>query len=120
MAAAIADMSETSARRPSLLPGWTVAHVLTHLARNAEAMHRRIEATKGGQLIDQYTGGSAGRAAEIESGVSRPARELVSDAISWARQLDATFATLPDECWDRPVRSIKGDVHPVSLLPFRR
>ena len=32
----IQDLSETSARAPSRLPGWSRGHVLTHLARNAE------------------------------------------------------------------------------------
>ena len=30
--------------RPSLLPGWTVGHVLTHLARNADSMTRVLVA----------------------------------------------------------------------------
>ena len=29
-------LDDAAARRPSLLPGWSVGHVLTHLARNAE------------------------------------------------------------------------------------
>ena len=29
-------LTDAGAREPSLLPGWTRGHVLTHLARNAE------------------------------------------------------------------------------------
>ena len=47
-------------------------NVLTPLARNAEAMVRRIEADTRGELIDQYPGGARGRAAQIEAGADRP------------------------------------------------
>ena len=53
LAAAINDLPDAVVRQPSLLPDWTVGHVLTHLARNAEAMVRRIEAATRGELIDQ-------------------------------------------------------------------
>jgi maleylpyruvate isomerase len=120
MATAIGDVSDAVAQRPSLLPGWSIGHVLTHLARNAEAMHRRVEGAMRGEMVEQYAGGAAGRAAEIEAGARRPAREIIDDAIGWSNRLDATFAALPDDCWVRPVRSVQGDDHPVALLPFRR
>jgi maleylpyruvate isomerase len=33
----VAHLSDNGIRSPSLLPDWTLAHVLTHLARNADA-----------------------------------------------------------------------------------
>src|SRR5947207_7293893 len=101
MAAAVVEMTDDTARGPSLLSGWTVGHVLTYLARNAEAMHRRIDGAMRWEMVDQYAGGVAGRAAEIEAGASRSARELVDDALGWSQRLDAVFATLPDDWWDR-------------------
>ena len=41
--AGLEDLTDDQARRDSLLPGWTVGHVLTHLARNAEAFTRLLE-----------------------------------------------------------------------------
>ncbi len=120
LAAEIGDVNDAVVRQPSLLPGWTVAYVLTHLARNAEAMVRRIEAVTLGEVIDQYVGGAEGRAAEIEAGARRPPGELINDVVSWSQHLDATFASLPDDCWARSVRSVNGAEHPVALLPFRR
>ena len=113
-------VTDEVARRPSLLPDWTVAHVVTHLARNAESMHRRTEAARRGELVEQYVGGEAGRAGEIEAGAARRARQIVDDALDWANRLDDTFANLPDDCWARPVRSVSGDEHPVAQLLFRR
>lgn len=120
LCAAIGEITDPIARRPSLLPGWTVGHVLTHLARNAEAMVRRIEAATRGELIDQYAGGVAGRASEIEAGAGRSARDLVVDVRTWSDRLDDTFGSLPDDCWDRPVRAVGGGEHRVAQLPFRR
>jgi len=36
----LADVDDTDIGQPSNLPGWSVGHVLTHLARNAEAVSR--------------------------------------------------------------------------------
>lgn len=120
LATAVADLSDDVARRPSMLPGWTVGHVLTHLARNAEAMCRRIDGALRDELVEQYDGGVHGRAAEIEGGAARPADELASDAIRWSNELDDRFGSLPSDCWDRPVQTVRGDEHPIALLPFRR
>jgi maleylpyruvate isomerase len=120
LAARIAGLTDEVVREPSLLPAWSVGHVLTHLARNAEAMFHRIEATTRGEVIDQYVGGAEGRASEIESGAGRPANVLIYDVISWSQRLDATFVSLPDDSWNRPVRSGRGDEHPVARLPFHR
>jgi maleylpyruvate isomerase len=94
--------------------------VLTHLARNAEAMCRRIDATKVGVLVDQYEGGPVGRQSEIDAGAGRPAQDLVDDVLSWSDRLDDLFETMPADCWRRPVRTVAGNEHPVALLPFRR
>jgi maleylpyruvate isomerase len=107
-------------RRASLLPDWTVGHVLTHLARNAEAMVRRVEAAEHSEVVDQYIGGAEGRAAEIDAGASRPAEELINDVRSWSLRLDAIFSSLTDDCWARPVRSVRGVDHALAELPFRR
>jgi Mycothiol maleylpyruvate isomerase N-terminal domain len=45
------------ARRPSRLPGWTVGHVVTHLARNADGHVRRLEgALRGLRFPDTREG----------------------------------------------------------------
>jgi len=117
---AIAQLSDAEVGRASLLPGWTVGHVLTHVARNADAMCRRIDAAIRGVVVDQYPGGVKGRAAEIEQGAGRPAVVLVADVVESAGRLNATFASLPDDGWVRQVRTVGGVEHPVSSLPFRR
>ena len=90
------------------------------ISRNAESMCRRIDAAVRSEVIDQYEGGRAGRAAEIEAGANRDAAALRNDATSWSLTLDDLFQSLPDEVWARPVRTGAGDEHPVALLPFGR
>lgn len=116
----IDGLAKETARQPSLLPGWTVGHVLTHLARNAEAMVLRVQASRQGELIEQYPGGREGRDHQITMGASRSADELIEDVIDWSRALDREFGQLPDSAWDLQVRTVRGDTHAISLLPFRR
>ena len=40
--ASIGGLTDADARGPSLLPGWTRGHVLTHLARNADGGTRLL------------------------------------------------------------------------------
>lgn len=118
--AGLAVVTDQIAVGPSLVPGWSVAHVLAHLANNADAMIRRIEAAKSGQLIEQYPGGSQGRANDIEDKSNMTAAALVSRVIATAHQLDSLFDSLADDEWNLSVRTVSGSEHPLGLLPFRR
>lgn len=102
------DATEAAVRQPSLLPGWTRGHVLTHLARNAEAMCRRMDAAARGDVIEQYVGGAVGRAAEIEAGAGRQAHQIVEDVLAWASQLDAAFTALGPDVWATPAMNIRS------------
>jgi maleylpyruvate isomerase len=116
----IRTLTDDAVRRPSLLPGWTVAHVLTHLARNADSVTRRVDAASRGETVEQYPGGRAQREGEIEAGAGRSAAELVDDVIAASGAVDAAFAALAGEVWDMPVRHGRGPQGHVSDLPFAR
>ena len=65
--------TDVDPRQPSLLPDWTVGHVLTHIARNADSDDpdaRRARPVRGWRR---------GRRADIEAGAGRPPDELVAD-----------------------------------------
>ena len=108
--AAIADLSDDMARRPSRLPDWTVGHVLTHVARNADSLVWRLEGAARGELRDQYPGGLAQRSSDIEEGAGRPAAELVRDVRDTAGAVERTIAELPPAAWDAPSRTSRGVV----------
>jgi len=116
----IVGLSDAEARESSLLPGWSVGHVLTHLARNADSIVRRLEAAAKGELVDQYPGGPQRRKADIEEGAVRDAVALIDDVLSASDAVDAAFERFDDTCWDRPSRHGSGSVYPVAVLPYRR
>ena len=106
----IAELSDDVARRPSLLPGWSVWHLLTHIARNADSVVWRLEGAARGELRDQYPGGLEQRKADIEAGAARPASELVADVRRTSAAVAGVMAGLPTEAWDAPSRTSRGVV----------
>lgn len=116
----LAGMAADDARRPSLLPGWTVGHVLTHLARNADSFVRLLEAAARGELADQYAGGNDQRAADIEAGAGRPLPELVEDVVTSAQRLERTWDETTEEVWRTGRGRVVSGVWPLAELPFRR
>jgi maleylpyruvate isomerase len=106
----IADLSDDVARRPSLLPDWTVGHVLTHIARNADSLVWRLEGVLLGEVRDQYPGGLEQRAGNIEAGAGRPAVELVRDVQQTADAVERVLTGLPPAAWDGLSRTSRGVV----------
>src|SRR5580658_1203131 len=68
--ATVDGLDEAGVRAPSRLEGWTVGHVLTHLARNADSHTRMLRAALRGESVEQYAGGAEERAANIEAGAN--------------------------------------------------
>src|SRR5258708_13796348 len=64
-------LSDAQAREPSLLPGWSRGHVLTHIARNADGMVNLLHWARTGTQTPMYTSAQS-RAADIEAGPPRP------------------------------------------------
>ena len=114
------SMTDEVARRPSRLPDWTVGHVLTHIARNADSVLRRIDGARHDHVVDQYVGGAAGRAADIEAGAGRPAAALVDDVRTTSAAVSEALATVPDEAWGRLTRGVMGRLSPLDQVLFSR
>jgi len=107
--ALIAGWQTEDMRRPSTLPDWTVGHLLTHLARNAEGNCRMLDGAARDEIVDQYPHGREGRAADIEAGSDRPGPEIVADVTETAAALDERWSMMPREAWARPVRMFSGE-----------
>jgi maleylpyruvate isomerase len=116
----VAGVTDEVARQPSRLPGWTVGHLLTHLARNADSHLHRIDGVLRDEVVDQYPGGREGRAADIEAGAERSAAELVADVRDTGAALLAAWESLPDEAWGRYTRAVSGALLPMEALPYSR
>ncbi len=116
----LGSLTDADSRRASLLPGWTVGHLVTHLARNADSHRRRADAARRGEVIDQYPGGLAARAAEIDAGAGRPAVELRDDASHAADAMQAAWRDVPPAAWANVTRDVSGRERPLHALPARR
>lgn len=100
---------------PSLLPGWTRAHVATHLARSADGMRALTEASLSGEAPDLP--GPEERFIALERGAERTGLELQIDLDTSATTLAATWHTVTD--WHRPIRFL-GRTRPLATLPVAR
>jgi maleylpyruvate isomerase len=118
--AVIENLGEGDVRRDSLLPGWSVAHVLAHVARNADSHVRRADAAARGEVVEQYADGFAGRAAEIESTAALPAVALIGEVGSSADRLALTWDSLPEAAWTMVTIDVVGRERPLAALPARR
>ena len=117
---AIAGLSDADVRRPTVLPDWTVGHVLSHVARNADSHIRRTDAAQRGEVIEQYPGGVEGRAAEIEAGAHRSAAELIDDVRTSGAAALAAWRSTPDDAWDAMTTDLGGRERPLWQLVGRR
>ena len=117
---AIEYLTNEQVRGPSLLPGWTVGHVLTHVARNADSHVRRAEAAVRGEMVDQYDGGYVGRNRDIETGSTRSASEIIEDVRGSALAVEESWRALPVDAWTGRTRDANGRERPLFELPSRR
>ena len=112
-------VDDDTARRPSLLPGWSVGHVLTHLARNAEGHALRLDAALRGEDVPRYPGGPEERDRGIEEGAGRPAERLRTDVAESAAGLEDVWARSEEAGW--PNSGFQGDDRwPTTGSPLRR
>ncbi len=117
--ASLGGLTDEVAASPSLLPGWSVGHVLTHIARNADSFVRLTTAAAEGRVVPQYEGGMASRNAEIEAGADRSAVALVADVRESAAALDACWVAAPEAVWAFTGETALGPAL-LSELPVRR
>jgi maleylpyruvate isomerase len=112
-------IADQDLREPSLLPGWTRAHVLAHLARGADAMRYLLAGARSGQDRPAYASEQA-RAADIEYGAGLVAKELVDDLASSAMAFRTIARSLPADAWRFPVRILDSARFPAAQLLTRR
>jgi maleylpyruvate isomerase len=119
--AALTLLDDASLRGPSVLPGWSRAHVVAHVSRNADAFTRVLEQASAGLPAAMYPSAAA-RDADIEETVRMlDPGALVEDARrSSARFEEAARACTagPDACFAR----VDGapETTPLTDLVFRR
>lgn len=108
------------AARPSLLPGWTVGHLLTHLARNADALAGMTRAARAGEVGAQYPGGAPQRIADIDAGHARSAAELRVDVVESLHRLERAWADTAPEVWATGLGTVLSGPKTIAEMVFRR
>lgn len=104
-------LDDAALAEPSRLPGWTRGHVLSHLARNADAL---LNVVAGRPM---YASPEA-RDADIEAGATLPAEALAEEVRLSAARLAAALAEPGD--WERVVELRNGVTDRLARVPFRR
>lgn len=112
-------LTDRAAREPSLLPGWSRGHVLTHLARNAEGGTRLLIWARTGEPSYEYPSVAA-RAQAIEDGAGRPAQELAEDVRRTAKALQQAAAAMPPDAWQHRITWTTGHETGAEHVPASR
>jgi maleylpyruvate isomerase len=115
----VATLTDGQVGSPSRLPEWTIGHVLTHLARNADGHTRRLEAALRGEDVPRYPGGNAQRDTDISHGAGRPAGEVLDDLRVAQVRLELAWDKSTSAQWPHP--EFRGhDQWPSTASPVRR
>nr|WP_198663572.1 maleylpyruvate isomerase family mycothiol-dependent enzyme [Jiangella endophytica] len=115
--ATAATLDDADLAASSLCPGWTRAHVLTHVARNADGCANLLAWARTGRENPMYASRES-RAADIEAGARRPAADIVDDLRITADRFVRAVMEMPDDGWERQVRG--GPAASGDPLPGRR
>src|ERR1700678_777159 len=100
----------------SALPGWTRAHVLTHIAQSADSRTGLLRAARAGRVGQQYPSEQA-RADAIDAGARRPPAAIRADLHHAVQDCLTAIREHPRHLWDalgiwlgppgrRPVRGV--------------
>jgi maleylpyruvate isomerase len=117
--ATVDGLDDATARRPSLLPGWDVAMVVTHLARNADGHANVAEGAARGEVRRRYPSPQA-RDDGIEAGRGRGAAQVGDDLHAAVARLEAAWASLPAAAWSTVGRSATDEPEPLADAPRYR
>ena len=115
---AAARLNEDELRAPSRLPDWSRAHVLAHLARNADSHTWLFEGAKIGESRRQYPE-TGMRERDIETGSALDRDGLLSDVTRSCRDLEAAWGSLDDDRWEF-LAAVNPGPRTMAEILFRR
>jgi maleylpyruvate isomerase len=112
-------MGEEAFRAPSALPGWSRAHVLTHVARNADALINLLTWARTGVRTPAYASREQ-RDADIEAGARRTPAAIRDDVVESSDRLARVVRAMPDAAWSAPVQNAQGRDLVATDIPWLR
>ena len=112
-------MGEDAFAAPSALPGWSRAHVLTHVARNADAMINLLTWARTGVRTPAYASREQ-RDADIEAGARRAPAEIRADVVESSDRLAQVVRAMPEVAWSAHVENSQGRDLVATDIPWLR
>ena len=119
VAGLVAGLSDEQLAEPSALPEWSRAHVVAHLARNADALVNLLHWARTGIETPMYPS-RAVRNAGIAATAAAPPDELRADFAAARARLAAAVDAMPAEAWTATVRNGQGRPVPAGEVPWMR
>jgi len=117
--AATLDGLRGSLDASSLLPGWTRAHLASHVARNADALGNLLRWAATGIETPMYESPEQ-RDRDIEAGSRRPEGAIIDDVVAANGRLEALAASMDRDAWSVPLRTRRGREIAASEVPYMR
>jgi len=115
LTATVERLQDDRLAEPSLLPGWVRAHVLTHIARNADGVRNLLLAVRSGVAVRMYASPTA-RAADIDAGSSRPPDVIRADAVESSRRFLLDAECMPADRWHTEIPFSSGGSDPPRVI----
>lgn len=113
-------LTDDDLRESSALPGWTRAHVLTHVAQSADSRTGLLRAARAGRVGEQYPSEQA-RADAIEAGAPRAAAVIQADVYRAVQECLSAIREHPRQLWDAPAMWLRQGRRPVrDVVPSLR
>ncbi|GAA4542793.1 maleylpyruvate isomerase family mycothiol-dependent enzyme [Pseudonocardia xishanensis] len=112
-------MGDDAFAAPSALPGWTRAHVLSHVARNADALMNLLHWARTGEETPAYASREA-RDADIAAGAARPPAAIREDVVSTSDTLAQVVKAMPEDAWRATIRNSQGVEVPATEIAWMR
>ncbi|MFJ9615226.1 maleylpyruvate isomerase family mycothiol-dependent enzyme [Streptomyces noursei] len=118
LATTLDALTDLKAREPSALPGWSRGHVITHLARSADAYHWLLTLARTGvEPGPRADAATLDRALRV--GAARDAAELVADLRGSLNRLFDEAGAMPSGRWPTLVSALAGWRHPAWFTLHR-
>ena len=112
-------LTDDELRAPSALPDWSRAHVVAHVARNADALVNLLDWAHTGVETPMYPSREA-RNAGIDETAALSAVDLKADYAEACRHFAEAVESTPAEAWSATLRNMQGGEIPATAVPWMR
>lgn len=112
-------LTDEELQADSALPEWSRAHVVAHVARNAEAVSRLLSWARTCEENPMYSDVET-RNRDIEAAARQAPEALRADVRRASEQFDADLEALPAKAWSAQVRTFQGRHVPASFALWAR